>query len=35
MIVLLLLMVTGLFSKLLGPPVSALASGIFSMFGLT
>lgn len=35
MIVLLVLMVTGIFSKLLGPPVSAVASGIFSMFGLT
>ena len=35
LVVLLVLMVTGVFSRLLGPPVSALASGIFSMFGLT
>ena len=34
LMVLLVLMVTGLFSKLLGPPVGLLARGVFSMFGL-
>ena len=34
MIVLLVLMATGLFGKLLGPPVQFAANGIFSLFGL-
>ena len=34
MIVLLVLMATGLFSRLLGPPVMFAANGIFSLFGL-
>ena len=34
MIVLLVLMATGLFGRLLGPPVMFAANGIFSLFGL-
>jgi Zn-dependent protease len=34
LVILLVLMVTGIFSSLLGPPVNALARGIFSLFGL-
>jgi Zn-dependent protease len=34
MVILLVLMVTGLFGRLLGPPVTLAANGIFSLFGL-
>ena len=34
LIVLLVLMATGLFGRLLGPPVALAATGIFSLFGL-
>ena len=34
MIILLVLMATGLFGRLLGPPVMLAANGIFSLFGL-
>ena len=34
MVILLLLMVTGVFGRLMGPPVYALTTGIFSLFGL-
>ena len=34
MIILRILMATGLFGRLLGPPVRLAANGIFSLFGL-
>ncbi|HZZ94465.1 MAG TPA: site-2 protease family protein [Usitatibacter sp.] len=34
LVILLVLMATGLFSRLLGPPVELAANGIFSLFGL-
>ena len=34
MVILLILMVTGIFGRLMGPPVYALTAGIFSLFGL-